>query len=106
MKNFCTLQIQEKGGGVIFSVAARPRSTTSMVAGEHDGYVKVNLDAPPVDGGANLECCRLLARTLGVAKSQVEIVAGHSGKKKRVRVEGLSAVEFAEKIAPCLSVVS
>ncbi len=98
------LQVEEKGGAVIFCVKAQPRSSKSMVTGEHDGGVKVNLKSPPVDGEANIECCRLLARTLGVARSQVQIVSGLRGKKKRVRVEGLSATGFAEKIEPFLSV--
>lgn len=73
-----------------------------MVTGAYDGSIKVNLKAPPVDGEANLECCRLLARTLGVARSSVEIVSGTRGKMKRVKVFGLSAVEFTEKITPYL----
>ena len=100
------LQVREKDGAVVFAVAARPRSSKSTVAGEHDGSMKVNLKAPPVGGEANIECCRLLARILGVAKSRVEIVSGHGGKKKRVKVEGLSAAEFAEKLAPYLTVSS
>ncbi len=100
------LKVEEKDGSVVFFVAARPRSSRSMVTGEHGGSLKVNLKAPPVDGKANLECCRLLARTLGVGKSRVEIVSGSNGKNKRVRIEGLSAAEFAEKIAPGIPVFS
>ncbi|NEX13489.1 MAG: hypothetical protein C1941_02115 [Prosthecochloris sp.] len=96
------LQVQEKAGSVFFSIKAQPRSSKSMVTGAYDGSIKVNLKAPPVDGEANLECCRLLARTLGVARSSVEIVSGTRGKMKRVKVFGLSAVEFTEKITPYL----
>ena len=100
------LQVQEKAGAVIFSVKARPRSSKSKVTGEHEGSLKVNLKAPPVDGEANLECCRLLARTLGVPRSQVQIVSGLRGKMKRVKIEGLSAAGFAEKITSFFSVSS
>ena len=96
------LQVEEKAGAIIFSIKAQPHSSKSTVTGEHDGSVKVKLKAPPVDGEANLECCKLLARTLGVPQSQVQIVSGLRGKKKRVRVDGLSAAEFAEKITPYL----
>ena len=69
------LQVQEKAGAVIFSVKVQPRSSKSKVTGEYEGSVKVSLKAPPVDGEANLECCRLLARMLGVPRSQVQIVS-------------------------------
>lgn len=100
------VQVQETAGAVIFSVTARPRSSKSMIAGEFDGSVKVNLKAPPVDGEANVECCKLIARTLGVARTRVQIVAGLKGKKKRVKVEGLTAARFSEKIALYLTVSS
>lgn len=100
------LQVQEKAGAVIFSVKVQPRSSKSKVTGEYEGIVKMSLKAPPVDGEANLECCRLLARILGVPRSQVQIVSGLRAKMKRVKVEGLSAAGFAEKITPYLSVSS
>jgi uncharacterized protein (TIGR00251 family) len=96
------LQIVEKEGAVIFSVKVQPRSSRSMIAGEHDGSVKVNLKAPPVDGAANLECCKLFARTLGVPRTDVQIISGLRGKKKRVMVEGVSSSGFREKVAPYL----
>ncbi|UZJ38051.1 MULTISPECIES: DUF167 domain-containing protein [unclassified Prosthecochloris] len=96
------LQVQETEGAVIFSVKVQPRSSKSMVSGEYDGSVKVNLKAPPVDGAANLECCRLLARTLGVPRTDVQIISGLRGKKKRVKVDGVSLARFREKVAPYL----
>lgn len=96
------LQAKEKAGAVFFSVRAQPRSSASTITGEHDGNVKVNLKAPPVNGKANLECRRLLAKTLGVPCSRVRIVSGMRGKLKQVRVEGVSAAEFAQRIKPYL----
>ncbi len=92
------LQTEEKAGSVFFYVRVRPRSSESVITGEHDGCVKVNLKAPPVSGQANIECCRFLAKVLGVSRSQVLIVSGLKGRLKRVKVEEMTEVEFTEKI--------
>ena len=42
--------------------------------------------APPVDGAANEELTRFLARALEVPARAVEIIGGHTSKTKRVRV--------------------
>lgn len=63
-----------------------PRASRSGVAGEHDGALRVRVAAPPVDGAANEELVRTLARALNVAARDVEITSGHSSKLKQVRV--------------------
>ncbi|HZN91656.1 MAG TPA: DUF167 domain-containing protein, partial [Myxococcales bacterium] len=40
-------------GGVELLVQVQPRASRSRVVGEHGGYLKVQLAAPPVDGAAN-----------------------------------------------------
>ncbi len=63
-----------------------PRASRSGVAGEHDGALRVRVAAPPVDGAANEELARTLARALGVAARDVLITSGHTSKLKQVRV--------------------
>jgi uncharacterized protein (TIGR00251 family) len=43
---------------------------------------------PPADGAANAALVKLIAATLRVPKSSVEIVAGPSGRMKQVRIAG------------------
>jgi uncharacterized protein (TIGR00251 family) len=81
--------MEEHRGCVRFSVRAQPRASRSEVVGEHDGALRVRLAAPPVDGEANRELVKLLARRLGVPQSAVRVVAGESGRNKLVEVEGL-----------------
>jgi uncharacterized protein (TIGR00251 family) len=60
---------------------------------------KVYLKSPPVDGKANEECIALLAKTFHVSKSSVVIEKGEHGKKKRVRIAGLSLDELKQKLS-------
>jgi uncharacterized protein len=80
----------EKGGEIILSIRVIPRASRSELVGIHDGAVKVRLSSPPVDGAANAELIKLLAKSLGVPKSAIEIVSGQASKTKSVRVTGIS----------------
>lgn len=72
----------------MFTVRVVPRASQSKVVGEHDGALRVRVAAPPVDGAANEELVRTLARALSVPVRDVEITGGHTSKVKQVRVMG------------------
>ena len=80
------IDIKVEDNSVSFSVRVIPQSSKSEIVGEHDGAMKVKLKAPPVDGAANDEMIRLLAKELGVSRSEVEITSGQTSKTKRVRI--------------------
>jgi len=71
-----------------------PRASRSEVVGEHNGALRVRIAAPPVDGAANEELVRVLAKKFGVARSAVSIVGGQSARTKQVRVEGVKAEDL------------
>jgi uncharacterized protein (TIGR00251 family) len=71
-----------------------PRASRSEVVGEHNGSLRVRIAAPPVDGAANDELIRVLAKTFKVSRSAVKIVSGHNSRTKQVSIEGLSEEMF------------
>jgi hypothetical protein len=92
------LRIREQDGAITFEVRVAPRASRNHVIGVHEGALKVALTAPPVDGAANDALRKLLAKSLGVAKSEIEIVRGNRAHTKLLRVHGISAsdVRFGE----------
>jgi uncharacterized protein len=82
------IEFTEKDGTLIFSVRVIPRSSRSEIVGEYDGALKVKLNSPPVDGAANAELIKLLAKEFGVAPSQVEILNGQASRSKQIKVLG------------------
>jgi uncharacterized protein (TIGR00251 family) len=78
-------------------VHVQPRASKTTLAGVHDGCWKIRLAAPPVDGAANAALVEFVAARLGVAKSRVRIVSGHSSRRKVVEIDGttLAAVHAA-----------
>lgn len=79
----------EKDGRLTFKVRVVPRASRSEIVGEHDSALRVRIAAPPVDGAANEELVRTLAQGFKVARSAIEIIAGHTSKLKTVRVTGV-----------------
>lgn len=80
--------LRETADGVTIDVLAAPRASRSRVMGEHDGRLRIQLAAPPVDGEANLALVLFVARQLGVARTTVSIVSGEASKRKLVLVRG------------------
>lgn len=91
MMSGMALNIEQRGDSVRVSVRAQPRASRNEIVGEHGGALKVRLAAPPVEGAANEELVRFLARTLSVPVSAVRIVAGGRGRNKIIEVDGLDA---------------
>ncbi|MGZ8844372.1 MAG: DUF167 domain-containing protein [Pyrinomonadaceae bacterium] len=81
---------------LVFAVRVVPRASRSEVGGEHDGALRVRITAPPVEGAANRELTRLLAKSFKLPQNAVEIVAGGSSKNKIVRVHGGDAARLEQ----------
>ena len=69
----------------------------------HGDRLKVRVSGPPVDGKANKELVRFVARYLGVSKSAVTIRSGAAGRRKDVDISGLSARECLVRLRDVLS---
>jgi uncharacterized protein YggU (UPF0235/DUF167 family) len=61
------------------------------VDGVVDGVLRARVGAPAVEGAANNALVRLIAEELGVAKRDVQIVAGAGSRQKLVVVDGIEA---------------
>ena len=81
--------LTEIPGGVELGVVVQPRASRSRVVGEHDGLLKIQLAAPPVDGETNAALIELLSKALGVPRRQVNLISGDTSRRKRVRVQGV-----------------
>jgi uncharacterized protein (TIGR00251 family) len=77
-----------RDGRLVLRVRVVPRASRSEVAGEHDGSLRIRIAAPPVDGAANEELIRVLAKTFKVSRSAVRILNGHNGRIKQVSIDG------------------
>jgi uncharacterized protein (TIGR00251 family) len=72
-------------------VYVQPRASKTMIAGLHDGAIKIRLAAPPVDGAANAALVEFIAARLGVVRGRVRIAAGAASRRKVVEIDGVEA---------------
>jgi len=85
-----------KDGALIFTARVVPRASKSEIIGEHDGALKVKLKSPPIDGAANAELIKVLAKFFNVPKSAVEILKGQTAKTKQIKITGAKIERFAD----------
>ncbi|MFH1970275.1 MAG: DUF167 domain-containing protein [Verrucomicrobiota bacterium] len=76
--------------GVMLSVHACPRAAQDAVQGLHGDAVKIRLRAPPADGQANDALIAFLSQILDVPARDLIILAGHSSRRKRVAIAGIT----------------
>ncbi len=81
--------------GATLTIRVTPKASRTEARGtvpiEGDATaLSVRIAAPPVDGAANDELLRFLAKRLGVGRSALTLVAGQTSRVKRVRVSGVT----------------
>lgn len=88
------LDIKLNADSVEFKVRVIPRASRTEIVGAIEGALKVRLKAPPVDGAANEELIKFLAKALRVSKTNIEIITGQTSKIKRLRVAGATVADL------------
>jgi uncharacterized protein (TIGR00251 family) len=77
-------------GGTTFPVKVVPRASRNEIADVQNGTLRIRVTAPPAKGAANKALLDFLADILDVPKLDLEIISGHSSRKKKVFVAALS----------------
>jgi len=70
---------------ILLRIKAVPGSSLNKIAGIHDDALRIKIKAPAVEGAANKELIKFLAKTFRIAKSDVAIQKGETSKVKTVR---------------------
>jgi uncharacterized protein (TIGR00251 family) len=90
---------QWQGDRLLLSVRLQPRASCDEIVGPHGTEsLKVRITAPPVDGKANQHLIKYLAKAFGVAKGQVTLLSGTTGRDKRLAIDAPSKLPTAARI--------
>jgi len=84
---------------VTIDILVQPRASRAKIGPMHDGRIKIAVTAPPVDGEANAAVIELLASRLGIARGNIEVVAGASSRRKTIRIANVTEQQIAELCA-------
>jgi uncharacterized protein (TIGR00251 family) len=67
--------------GAQIAVRVTPRASRNRIVHE-GGKIRVYVTTPPEDGKANAAVQKCLAKALGVAKSRLTLIRGHTARDK------------------------
>jgi uncharacterized protein (TIGR00251 family) len=80
------------------AVKVTPNAGRNEISGLKDGVLQVKLAAPPDKGRANKELVDFLSESLGVRKSAIAIIRGHTGRHKIIEIEGTGREEALKRL--------
>ena len=80
------------------AIRVTPRASASKVAGVKEGKLLVRVTAPPAEGKANKAVCEVIAKEVGVSKSQVAVIRGDTSRDKLVEIRGISQSSAEAKL--------
>ncbi|MGB0900516.1 DUF167 domain-containing protein [Halocynthiibacter sp.] len=72
--------------GSEIAVRVTPKASRNEVTLAEDGSLRVKVTTVPENGKANAAVVKLLAKTLGVAKSDLQLIRGAASREKLFRL--------------------
>lgn len=84
------------------SIHLQPGARKDELLGFRDAVLWARVTAPPDKGQANRALLKLLARALGVAPSDVQLIRGLASRQKVVAIRGLSQEELQSRLSTAL----
>src|SRR3954468_10420653 len=93
------IAVLEHSEGSVLPVRAQPGARKTRLVGEQNGALKIAVTAPPEDGRANQALAEALREALGLKRSQVELIGGHTARDKRFLIRGVGREALQERVA-------
>lgn len=89
-------------GNVLLKLRVHPGAKRSAVNGTFGDSLKIDLQAPPVDGKANAALIKFLTSALGIPKGAAELKSGECSRDKVIKISGKTPEEISTllKIEP------
>ncbi|MEK6536722.1 MAG: DUF167 domain-containing protein [Actinomycetota bacterium] len=88
--------------GTLLKLRVTPGAKKSEIMGEAGGRLRIRLQAPPVEGKANRELLRFIARELGLKKNRVALAGGEKSREKTVLLLDLPLPEAQARLQSVL----
>ena len=91
--------ITQKENVIELQLRIHPNAKKDGFAGIwNETHLKVNINAPAVDGKANSALINFLAKYFHLRKSAIELISGETSREKRIFIQGLSIEDVLRKI--------
>lgn len=97
------IQLESATDGVLLRVKAHPGAKSSALRGVQNGSLKVSVTQVAEKGKANKAIIAVLAKSLDLRKSQIELIAGPTASQKRFLVRGVTVDQLQDRIRVVLA---
>lgn len=85
--------------GAALAIRVTPNAKRNEIDGFlEDGTIRIRLTASPVEGKANSALIEFLSKVLDVRRSDIEIIAGQTGRSKLVTISDIDPATVQEKL--------
>jgi uncharacterized protein (TIGR00251 family) len=92
------IELESHAEGVILPVRAQAAARRNGIKGVHAGALQVMVTQAPEKGKANKAIIEVLAKSLGLKKSQFELISGETQPQKRFLVRAVAPDELAARV--------
>ncbi|HSL41243.1 MAG TPA: DUF167 domain-containing protein [Desulforhopalus sp.] len=93
----------QKDGAVLLRLYVQPKAAKCRLIGLHDGWLKLTVTSPPLDGRANLEVVCFVADFFGLSRMDVTLRSGSHSRKKQVTITGRDEATLRARVAEALA---
>lgn len=90
--------LRDDPDGCVVSVWLQPRASKTAITGIYDDLLKITVCSPALEGRANKEVTKYLARLLGMSPGGIDIVSGAHSRRKQILVRGVSSAAVRSKL--------
>jgi len=96
------IELTDHAEGIILPVRAQPGAGQNAIRGEQNGMLKVSVTQVAEKGKVNKSLIEVLAKGLGLKRSQIELIAGETQPQKRFLIRGVERDDLASRIQAAL----
>jgi len=93
MENFYKIDKKK----IFLKVYINPKAKKNEIVGIFNGYLKIKISSPPVEGKANKTLLQFLSKLFNIPKSKIKIAKGEKSKEKIIEIENFTE-EISEKL--------
>jgi uncharacterized protein len=97
------LQVASHPDGVLLPVRAMPGARSSGIRGIHNGALKVAVTQVAEKGKANDALVEVLAKSLDLKRSQIELVSGQTDRDKRFLIRDVPLETLQARLTAILA---
>lgn len=81
---------------MILEVKITPNASKNEILRWEENRLVIKIQGIPEKGTVNENLINFLAKALGIAKSQIKIVAGRTSRLKKLNIQGVSREQITE----------